>query len=684
MHRLAGQVVLPAGFSHPPLLSRTLIMSLPVRFDANLTRDFPRASGREWLETNGLGGWASSTVAGANTRRYHGLLVVATRPPVGRLVLLAKLEETLLLPHGPVELGCNIFPGAVHPHGYRHLSGFALDPFPVFTYATEEITLRKTVAMLHGEHTTLIAYELARAPAAVQLELRPFFAGRDYHHLTRANDAMSQEARFEDHVLQYRPYPGQPVVHLLVPGGQFTPAPDWYYNFEYPREAERGLDASEDLFTCGVLHGTVEPGQPLGIIVSTEDPQGRDALSLLTAEDVRRAAVSLPARIAEKHLLRQLTRAADQFLARRGDGLHTILAGYPWFTDWGRDTMISLPGLCLVTGRRAEARSIFRAFAAHVSEGMIPNRFPDFGAEPEYNTVDATLWFFVALFKYLQYTGDYAFAQEELWPVLQEIVAWHQRGTRYGIHVDEDGLLAAGAEGVQLTWMDAKVGDWVVTPRRGKPVEISALWHNVLRIMEHLAESFGEKEKEAGFRQQAERAAARFAEIFWNPAQSCLFDVVGGDGEDAAVRPNQIFALSLPFPLLAGDRARRVFDTVDRHLFTPCGLRSLSPADPAYRARYTGSPWERDGSYHQGIVWGWLMGPFITALVRLYGEEGRERARGIVEDLESHLSEAGLGTISEIFDAEPPFAPRGCIAQAWSVAELLRAYYEDVLGEGPG
>ena len=658
-------------------------MPLPIRFDATLTRDFSRAATREWLETNGLGGWASSTISGAHTRRYHGLLVVATQPPVGRMVLLSRLDETLLLPHRRVELSCNIFPGAVHPEGYHHLAGFALDPFPVFTYATDQIRLRKTIAMIDGEHTALVVYELVRAPTAVQLELRPFFAGRDYHQLIQANDAVQREVHFSNDLLSYQPYPGQPTVHLLVPGARFRPEPDWFFNFEYPHEQERGLDASEDLFTCGVLHCTVAPGKPLGVIISTENPQGRDALTLLNAEDVRRASISLPRALSKQPLPRQLSRAAGQFLVRRGDGEHTILAGYHWFTDWGRDTMIALPGICLVTGRHKEAKNIFRAFAAHISQGMIPNRFPDSGEQPDYNTVDATLWFFVALYKYLQYTGDYDFVYQELWSKLQEIITWHQRGTRFSIRVDEDGLLNAGAEGVQLTWMDAKVDDWVVTPRQGKPVEINALWYNVLRIAEHLATEFAEEEQQEKFHRQAEHLTVQFAAAFWNPAQNCLFDVIDDERRDPAIRPNQIFALSLPFPLLSGERASQLFDTIDRHLFTPCGLRSLSPTDPAYRSRYLGSPLERDASYHQGIVWGWLIGPFITALVRLCGEKGRLRARQIFTDFESHLYEAGLGTISEIFDAEPPFAPRGCIAQAWSVAELLRAYYEDVLGEGP-
>ena len=657
---------------------------LPVRLGTNITRNFSQAVAREWLETNGLGGWASSTIAGAHTRRYHGLLVVATRPPLGRVVLLSKLDETLVLEHERFELGCGIFPGAVHPQGYRFLTEFVLDPFPVFTYSTGEVKLRKTIAMLAGEHTVVILYELVQAPGPVQVELRPFVAGRDYHHLMQSNEQVETHVQFGDGLLQYQPYVEQPTLNLMVPNARFVAAPDWYYNYEYPMEAKRGLDAREDLFTCGILRCVLEPGRPLGVIASTEDPRGRDAVELLTGEDMRRTSVALPSAVAQNDLARQLARAAEQFLVRRGESLHTILAGYHWFTDWGRDAMIALPGICLATGRYGTARSIFRAFAAHASEGMLPNRFPDAGEKPDYNTVDATLWFFVAVYKYLQYTDDGEFVRAELWHVMRDAIAWHERGTRFNIRVDADGLLTAGAEGVQLTWMDAKVGDWVVTPRQGRAVEINALWYNALRITSELAEKFGEPEEARRLTQRAEEVKQRFGEVFWNAAGGYLFDVVDGERRDPCIRPNQIFALSLPFALLDGERAASVFDAVDRHLFTPCGLRSLAPEDANYRPRYAGPPLERDGAYHRGVVWGWLMGPFLTALVRLQGEAGCRRAQQIVEGFEEHLSVAGLGTVSEIFDAEPPFAPRGCIAQAWSVAELLRAYCEDVLPGGHG
>ena len=640
------------------------------------TFDLPKGSESrftcEWLETNGLGGWASSTVSGAHTRRYHGLLVVATRPPVGRVVLLSRFDETLVWPTGRVELGCSVFPGAIHPQGYQWLVDFAPEPVPTWTYAGDGWVLCKRLALLAGEHALIVEYELVQAAGALCLELRPFFAGRDYHHLMQANDHVARAAAWTDDVLAYQPYPDQPPAHLYAAGASWEAAPDWYYNFQYPREKERGLDYSEDLFAPGRLRLRLAPGAAVGVVAATELPARRNPRALLADEIERRQQVAV--RAPADPLLRSLARAAHSFIVRRGDGLHTLVAGYHWFTDWGRDTMIALPGLCLVTGRFAEARDIFAAFAEHVSEGMIPNRFPDAGEVPEYHAVDATLWFFVALYKYVQYTKDYEFARA-LWPTLEDIAAWHVRGTRHQIKADADGLLAAGEAGVQLTWMDAKIGDWVVTPRMGKPVEVNALWYNALNVLQHLAEVFGQR---ADYGQRAAAVRASFERLFWCQKRGYLCDVVAPEGPDWAIRPNQIFALSLPFALVEGVRARRVLAVIDEHLLTPRGLRSLAPSDPAYCARYAGGPWERDSAYHQGTVWGWLIGPYITALCRCYGQKGRQRGRALLDGFAAHLHEAGLGTVSEIFDAEPPFAPRGCIAQAWSVAELLRAGVEDV------
>jgi predicted glycogen debranching enzyme len=632
--------------------------------------DFPRATSHEWLESNGLGGWASSSVVGAHTRRYHGLLVAATEPPAGRRVLLSRLDETLRLGDRTWELSCNAFPGAIHPRGHELLTRFEKGLFPVWEYAGGAFRLRKTIAAIDGESTTVVVYELLEAPGPVTLVLRPFFAGRDYHALASSADGASAVVTFDESTLAYRMRDGEALVHLHAPGAGYTPSPDWYLHFEYARERERGFDFQEDLFTPGALAVTLRPGERIGGIASLISPHGRDALALLDGERRRRQGLLRPfARQGE--LVRSLVLAADQFLVRRAEDW-TVIAGYPWFADWGRDTMIALPGLALVTGRLGEAAGILRAFAQAVRHGLVPNRFSDRGEEPEYNTVDASLWFFVAVRRFLEAGGDPELVRSAVLPALREIEARHRRGTLHGIREDEDGLLVSGEEGVQLTWMDARVGDRVVTPRRGKPVEIQALWINALQILADLEERLGDAAAAAPLRARAQRAANRFAELFWSPEHGYLFDVVDGDDRDASLRPNQLLALSLPFPLVEGERAESILKTVEAKLLTPRGLRTLPPDDPRYCPRYAGGPAERDGAYHQGTVWPWLLGPYVDALLRVRGDGGRALARAVLEAIAPHLAEAGIGSVSEVFDADAPHVPGGCYAQAWSVAELLR------------
>jgi predicted glycogen debranching enzyme len=650
---------------------------MAIFLDRNIMRDFTTALHREWLETNGLGGWASSTISGAHSRRYHGLLVAATQPPVGRMVLLSKLDETVVIDGQRHELSCNAYPAAIHPRGYELLESFTKDLFPVFVYQAAGIRLRKTIAAIHGENTTLVVYEVLQAPSAFGFELLPLVAGRDAHALTHANDAIRREAHFRDGIFQVQPYDGVPELFIAVPGAGYEARPDWFFNFQYALEQERGLDFSEDLFCYGSFRLTLRPGDKLALIISTENPAGRDAFNLLEWEEHRRQG-HLARMWLRDEVATTLTLAADQFVVQRGQESVTVIAGYHWFSDWGRDTMIALPGLTLVTGRFQEAAKILRAFAASVSQGMLPNRFPDVPGEPEYNSVDAALWFFVATYEYFQYTGNMELVQDELLPVLEEIVAWHDRGTRYHIHVDADGLLVAGEPGVQLPWMDARFGDRPVTPRQGKAVEINALWVNALQIVADLMLQSGAGSAAAKYRERAERVKQRFNEVFWNEQDQCLYDVVEGERREAAIRPNQIFALSLPFPLLSDARAASVLRIVEEQLLTPYGLRSLAPGHPDYRPHCGGDPSSRDCTYHQGTVWGWLSGPFITALVRLKGPAGKAQAKTIIENLSGHLNDAGIGSISEIFDADPPHTPRGCIAQAGSVAEVLRAYLEDV------
>jgi predicted glycogen debranching enzyme len=659
-----------------------------IQFKRETCRDVEAALQREWLETNGLGGFASSTIIGLNTRRYHGLLVAATRPPVGRLVLLSKLEETLLIDGKRFDLSANRYPGVIHPQGFHHLKQFRLDPFPVFTYEVEGIELEKSVFMIHGENSTVVHYELRKnnrpdVPKNMRLEIRPLIAFRNHHGTTHENSAINPAVQEHSGLASVTPYHGLPSLHLAHNATELQHTGDWYRNFEYDAEHERGLDFSEDLFNPFILCFDLRLRRQASIIASTERRDVTQAVEYRRAEITRRRKALVASPI-EDTFAQNLAAASDQYLVSRGHE-KAVIAGYHWFGDWGRDTMIALPGLTLPTGKYEVARSILRTFAKHVDQGMLPNRFPDVGETPEYNTVDASLWFFEAARAYLSYTSDLEFVRDELYPVFADIISWHARGTRYGIRVDDSGLLASGEVGVQLTWMDAKVGDWVVTPRRGKPVEIQALWYNALCIMEDLARRFGDHAAEKRYRHMAAVAQWSFNRLFWNEKLGCLYDVVNGGQPDPSIRPNQIFAVSMPHNMLPEDRARRVVEKVEEHLLTSFGLRTLAPSDPQYRGHYTGGPTERDGAYHQGTVWPWLLGPFITAYIKVNGgsEEARRQAQAWLSPLESQLAEAGLGHVSEIFEGDAPHRPCGCIAQAWSVAEILRVYLEDVRGLRP-
>lgn len=659
---------------------------MSIQIDREITQDFERAAGIEWLETNGLGGWAGTTVAGAHSRRYHGLLVAATRPPAGRKVLLSRLDETLHLLEGgdeSFELSCNRFPGIVAPRGFEHLTSFAKDLFPVFEFEAGGVRLRKTIAAVDGENTTLVIYEVLEAPGPFVLSLRPFLAARGLHALASAEAVPPPEASFEEGALRLHPADGEPEVFVQVPGADFASGPQWWYRFEYEADRRRGFDFQEDLWTPGLLSRELSAGDRVGVVISIADPRGRDAFSLFSKERKRREKIikSLPV---QDDFIRSLALAADGFVVRRGANQRAVVAGYPWFGERSRDTMIALPGLCLVTGRHEDAKKILRAFARSLHQGMVPDRLPEKGEEPQYNSVDAALWLFVAAHKYLQATGDEAFARESLLPALRKVVHWYGKGTRHGIRVDADGLVTFGESEAPLTWpltwMDGRIGDQPVTPRRGKAVEVNALWVNALSILAEWEGKLGDAEESKRLAQRARKAQKRFEEVFWNEEAGFLFDVVDGEEKDASLRPNQIFALSLPFPLLPKAKAARVLAAVEESLWTPVGLRSLAPGHPEYHAAYEGGPMTREGAYHQGTVWTWLLGPYLTALVRVHGAAGRKKALQAIEELKPQLTEAGVGSLSEIFDAEAPHSPRGCIARALSVAEVLRATVEDLRG----
>ena len=673
----------PRRKSSPPATQGAITRSDAPRseLDRATCSTFEAAVGREWLVTNGLGGYASGTVAGVATRRYHGLLVAALSPPLGRTVLVAGLELHAEYQGRSHALSTHEYAGgSVHPDGYRHTEAFVLEGgLPTWTFAIGDARLTQSIWMGAGTNTTYVRFCLASGSGPLRLRLAPLCTYRDYHAHSRGGWQLATTLVADG--IQVDAFPGARPFRLLCTGATCELRGDWFWNFQHRLEAERGLDITEDLFRAGEFSIDLAVGGS-ATFVCTAEPGEVDAAGAFLADQQRRAALLLPV-VREPGWVRQLTLAADQFIVARGSGTGTgrgatVIAGYPWFGDWGRDTMIALPGLTLPTGRPEVAARILRTFAGHLSEGMLPNRFPDGGAAPEYNTVDATLWYFHAVEAYLQATGDEELVRE-LWPRLIEIIDWHLRGTRHGIGVDAaDGLLRAGEPGVQLTWMDAKVGDWVVTPRIGKPVEINALWHHALTVMTR----FGERLDDAALARRYAGLAARvresFRQRFWYADGGYLYDVVDGpNGNDPALRPNQIFAVSLPSELLEPEQAAAVVATCQRELLTPMGLRSLAKGQSGYTGTYAGGPVERDGAYHQGTVWSWLLGPFALAHFRVHGR--REEAQAMLAGIGSHLAEACVGSISEIFDGDAPHRPRGCCAQAWSVAEVLRAWF--ALGE---
>ncbi|PYN09620.1 MAG: glycogen debranching protein [Candidatus Rokuibacteriota bacterium] len=650
-----------------------------------VTGDLRAAERREWLCVNGIGGFASGTIAGTPTRRYHALLVAALKPPLGRTVMAAGVHETVEYAGAEWPLfAARWVSGIVDPHGYRLIERFRLDgTTPVWTYACADALVEKCVWMEHGANTTHIRWRVLRAREPLTLRVKTLVNYRDYHATTRAGDWRMDVARVADG-LRVIAFDGARPLLLLAPGADADGAHTWFRDFDLPRERERGLDHVDDELHAGTFRATLAPGAALTLTLSAEAapaPDGDAAWQRRIEHEsdvLARWTRAQPNADTAPEWMRRLVLAADQFLVRRPlpddpDGA-TVIAGYHWFGDWGRDTMIALPGLTLATGRTDVARKILMTFARFVDRGLLPNRFPDDGQAPEYNTVDATLWYFQAIRAYHAATGDDGLLKD-LYPTLESILAWHRQGTRYSIRQDPaDGLLAAGEPGVQLTWMDAKVGDRVVTPRTGKPVEINALWYNALVAMTDFARRL--RRPASDLDADAARVAEGF-ERFWNARDGWCYDVLdGADGHDATLRPNQIFAVSLPATPLSPERRRAVVDACARHLVTSYGLRSLAPFDPRFVARYGGDQGARDGAYHQGAVWGWLLGPFALAHFAAYGDA--DTARSFLTPMADHLTDHGLGSIAEIFDGEPPFAPNGCIAQAWSVAETLRAWH--VLG----
>lgn len=637
-------------------------------------KGFEAASEKEWLLTNGIGGFASGTVSGANTRRYHGLLTAATKPPLGRISMLSKFEETLIIANQRIELSSNKYPGKIFPDGFKYIKDFKLDPFPVWNYEVDGVRLEKRIFMPHGSNTVVCKWTLHDAAnTRASLELRPLLSFVDYHHVQHLNGQFKGGFTEFGSTIVMQPYDHLPEIFFSHNASGTAKTGHWYHDLEYAIEKERGFNDREDLYQPFLLR--FDPETPAIVIASTESNISVSNADRLERAEVRRCVDLVKVADVKDAFEQQLVLAADQFIVKRGEG-STIIAGYPWFSDWGRDTMIALPGLTLSTGRHDEARDILLEFSNHISYGMLPNRFPDEGETPDYNTVDATLWYFEAVRAYVEASGDKDLVETTLYAKLADIVTLHMRGTRHEIHVDTDGLLYAGESGHQLTWMDAKIGDLVITPRTGKPVEIQALWYNALMIMAEFAETFGHDEDAKRFRSMADLAYLSFNAVFWNDEKQCLFDYIENGNRNDAVRPNQLLAISLDHPILDKKHWLAVVTKAENELLTPVGMRSLSPADPAYVPIYKGSPFDRDSAYHQGTVWGWLIGPYVDAYKKVYDHEPALNAKvaSLLTGFEQHLSKTCIGQISEIFDGDAPHHSRGCPAQAWSVAEVLRVY----------
>ncbi|MBD2614436.1 MAG: glycogen debranching protein [Nostoc sp. GBBB01] len=654
-----------------------------MEFGREICGNLDIAASREWLVTNGIGGYASGTVAGLLTRRYHGLLVAALQPPLGRTLLLAKLDETVLYGDGFYSLYTNRWAdGTIDAHGYQNIEHFSLEgTVPLWRFAVADALLEKRIWMQQAANTIYVQYTLRRATQPLKLTLKAIANYRDYHSDTHNYNDWQMSIEQVEQGICVSAYPDAVPIYLLTDRASASPAHNWYYNFDLAVERYRGLSDKEDHLHAATFEVTLNLGESLTFVASThKQPELNGEAALKHRHTLEQKLIGLwksnrPLNAADPPAwVNHLVLAADQFIVDRSvpedpQG-KTIIAGYPWFSDWGRDTMISLPGLTLATGRPEIARSILRTFARHVDQGMLPNRFPDAGQTPEYNTVDATLWYFEAIRAYYNATEDNDLLME-LFPVLTDIINWHCRGTRYNIHLDAtDGLLYAGEKGVQLTWMDAKVGDWVVTPRIGKPIEVNALWYNSLRTMAKFARLIGKPHQE--YEAMADRAQIRFAR-FWNQQTGSCYDVLDTpNGDDPSVRPNQIFAVSLPESPLTPAQQKAVVDICGQMLLTSHGLRSLASNHPQYQGKYGGNQYQRDGAYHQGTVWGWLLGSFVTAHLRVY--KNPKQARQFLQPMANHLIAHGIGSLSEIFDGDAPMTPRGCIAQAWTVAEVLRAW----------
>lgn len=653
-----------------------------MEFGKSYWYSYEQGSDREWIITNGIGGYASESLICSNSRRYHGLLIAALKPPTSRHLLLSNLLEDLIFEDGTnVSLSSFKTKDGYVNQGYDYLQRVSFDYLPEFVYSYKDIFIKKKIAMKQGENTTIVQYEIRNGSKTTIFKLTPLINYRDHHHKSQSN-CLRFNTQINQKEVSISPEGSDVKLKLCTELGEFQKYNTCYfYNMFYTLEQERGLDNYEDHFIPGCFKIKLKPSEckTISFIATTEnyDNEKVEASQIVKTEEKRLLGL-LNKKAYKSELCRRLVLAADNFIVyRNSTKSKTVIAGYPWFTDWGRDTMIAFSGLTLATGRYEDAKDILYTFSKYVKYGLLPNMFPDDGEQPAYNSVDAALWYFEAVNSYLEYTNDYSYVKEKIYDCLKEICFGFINGTIFDIKMTEDGLVTAGNQNTQLTWMDAKVGDWVVTPRHGKAVEINALWYNALMIMSRLAKKFEDNDT---YYNLAQKTKESFDKMFWNKKECCLYDVVNDLGKDSSIRPNQIMAVGLSYAVVEGDKARNIVNKVWKELYTPYGLRTLSQDNQQYRGKYSGDVLSRDGAYHQGTVWAWPLGRFIKAYVRVNGgtEQVRKNALDFIMPFVDHMKDSGLGSISEIFDGDSPYYPRGCFAQAWSVSEILRAAVEDV------
>jgi len=656
-----------------------------IRLGADALSTYEEGIKREWLTGNGLGGYASSTVIGAGTRTYHGLLVAAPENSPGRFLLLSSLDEEISIDEETYKLAAHKYPDTVCPAGFNYLTEFIQTPFPLWIYQPGDFTVKKKVFMVHNSNTTCALYDIESRKEGALLKIFTLVNSRDFHYTSRSG-YLSFSQKADPAGVQLESSNG--FTFSLSSNLEYHSDPKWYYNLEYDVEKRRGLNFQEDNFNPGYFESKLKQGTSrFFIVASTGDISSftlEEVEDLYTGEINRQNLSALNSKLTEPFALKLLMGTDSLVVKNPSSGENTVIAGYHWYSDWGRDTMISLPGLLLIPYRFVEARSVLIHFAKHCRRGLIPNTFPAFGGEPVYNTVDASLWFIHAVSRYLAYTKDLLILAE-IWDTVDNIIDNYFKGTDFGIGMDSDYLIR---QGPQLTWMDAKIGEWAVTPRAGKACEINALWYSALKTASDLGVHLGKDV--SSYETLAAGVASNFENVFWNPETNCLFDLVfqdeaGNQVKDPAIRPNQIFAVSLPYTMLSPEKEKAIVDRVGKDLLTPFGLRTLSRDHPLYKGQYHGDAINRDTAYHNGTAWPWLLGAYVKAYrkVHNYSEDSLEDMRTLLQGFNTHLEIAGLGTISEVFDGDYPHSPGGCIAQAWSVAEVLRAYVEDVLGIKP-